>query len=124
MILLDLREIGMVGLIGAGILLMATAAIGIVRMPDLYLRTSVSSKATTLGSGFLMLACALHFGDLGVSSRALAVILFLMLTAPVAGHMISRAAYRSNAPFWPQTQVDRAIREAGWASEGQGRKER
>lgn len=113
----DIQEIILLGLIGTGVILMATAAIGIVRMPDLYLRASVSSKAATLGTGFLMLACAFYFDDLGVSSRALAVVVFMMLTAPVAGHMIGRAAYRSRAPFWPRTQMDSALDGPGWPSQ-------
>lgn len=121
---LDLQGIALLGLIGAGLILMATAAIGIVRMPDLYLRASVSSKAATLGSGFLMLACALYFEDLGVTSRALAVVLFMMLTAPVAGHMIGRAAYRSGAPFWSRTQIDSTLTSQNWPSQSWTSEER
>ena len=89
-----------------GVILMWIAAIGMLRMPDLYLRTSVSSKGATLGVAALMLAGALHFGELGASSRALAVIIFMMVTAPVAAHMIGRAAYRSQVPFAVTTLED------------------
>ena len=53
----------------------------------------------------VMVAVALHFGELSAVSRALAVIVFMMLTAPVAAHMIGRTAYRVGVPFWGQTQI-------------------
>ncbi len=93
-------------LIGLGVVLMLIAAVGLVRMPDLYLRISASSKGATLGVICLMLATALYFDDLGVTSRALAVICFMLLTAPVAAHMLGRAGYKGGAPFWSQTTID------------------
>jgi multicomponent Na+:H+ antiporter subunit G len=53
-----------------------------------------------------MLGIAIHFGDLGISVRALLVIAFLFLTAPVAGHVIARAAYLVRTPIWSRTGID------------------
>ncbi|MEM7034543.1 MAG: monovalent cation/H(+) antiporter subunit G [Chloroflexota bacterium] len=89
-----------------GTALMVIAGIGLVRMPDLFLRMSTATKASTLGAGLCLLAAAVHFGDFGVSSRAIAIIFFLLLTAPVAAHMIGRAAYVDNAPLWDGTHYD------------------
>lgn len=50
-----------------------SGTVGLVRMPDLFLSISASSKGATLGVICLMLATALYFGDLGVTSRARAV---------------------------------------------------
>jgi len=99
-------EILIAALMGIGVTLMLIAGIGILRMPDLYLRNSVSSKGATLGVIALMLASMLYFGDLGIGSRAVAVILFMLLTAPVAAHMIGRAGYRTDTPFWEKTHLD------------------
>ena len=74
------------------------AALGILRMPDLMLRMHASTKAGTLACGLTMLAAALVFGDLGVAVRAAGVVVFLLLTAPVAAHMIGRAALRTGVP--------------------------
>ncbi|MDR7417866.1 MAG: monovalent cation/H(+) antiporter subunit G [Armatimonadota bacterium] len=82
------------------------AAAGIVRMPDLYLRMSASSKAGTLGAALMLLGVALHFQALGVVSRVVATVAFIVLTAPVAAHMIARAAYITGVPLWPGTKVD------------------
>jgi multicomponent Na+:H+ antiporter subunit G len=82
------------------------AAVGIVRMPDLYMRMQAATKAATLGVACVMLASAVHFGDLGTTARALLVVFFLFLTAPVAAHTIARAAYFVGAPLWEGTVTD------------------
>ncbi len=82
------------------------AAIGLVRMPDLYIRMHAATKAGTLGAGLILVAVAVHFADAGVAVRALAAIAFLLITAPVAAHMIGRAAYRTGVPLWEGSIMD------------------
>jgi multicomponent Na+:H+ antiporter subunit G len=89
-----------------GAFFMLLAGIGIVRMPDLFLRMSATTKAATLGISSLLLAMAVYFGELGITSRAVATIVFVLLTAPVAAHMIGRAAYLGGIPLCKETVVD------------------
>lgn len=89
---------------GAGFSLIA--AIGIVRMPDLYTRMQAAAKTATLGVGCSILAMAIHFADVGVTTHSALVIIFLFLTAPVAAHMISRAGYISGVKLWEQSVTD------------------
>lgn len=89
-----------------GALFILLAAIGIVRMPDLYLRISVTTKAATLGIGLVLAGAALYFNDFSVTSRVMAIILFLFLTAPVGAHMIGRASYFIGTPLWKKSVVD------------------
>lgn len=84
----------------AGSLLMLLAALGAVRMPDLLMRMHATTKAGALGSGLIMLAVAVFFGSAEVWARVLAIIAFIMLTAPVAAHMIGRASYFVGVPLW------------------------
>jgi multicomponent Na+:H+ antiporter subunit G len=91
-------------LLGAAFLLLA--ALGVLRMPDVFMRMSAATKASSLGAGLVVLAVALYFGDLATVTRALAVIAFLLLTVPVASHLIGRAAYIDGAPLWERTVVD------------------
>jgi multicomponent Na+:H+ antiporter subunit G len=91
-------------LLGAAFMLLA--AVGITRMPDVYTRMQPATKAATLGVGCMLLAVAVHFSEVGVTMRALAGIAFVVLTAPVAAHMIGRAAYLLGLPMWEGTQVD------------------
>lgn len=89
-----------------GALAILIAAIGIVRMPDFYLRLSVTVKAATLGSGLLLLSAALYFPEVSVTTKAFAIIFFLVLTAPVAAHMIGRCAYYIDTKLWSGTVRD------------------
>lgn len=91
-------------IVGTGFVLLS--AVGVFRMPDLYSRMHASTKAGTLGVSCLVFAAAIHFGDLGISTRALLVIAFLFLTAPVAATMIAHAAYSAEVPQWKGTVLD------------------
>ena len=85
---------------------MLVAAIGILKLPDLYQRLHASSKAATLGVALLLFGAALHSGDMGVASRCLMAILFFMLTAPVGAHLITRTAYHGKEPLAKETLSD------------------
>jgi multicomponent Na+:H+ antiporter subunit G len=89
-----------------GAFFMLLAAIGLLRMPDLFLRMSATSKAGTLGAGLIVLGGAIFFADFGIYTRSLAIVVFLMLTTPVAAHLIGRAAYFSGIPLWEGTIQD------------------
>ncbi|MCZ4271180.1 monovalent cation/H(+) antiporter subunit G [Maritalea porphyrae] len=69
------------------------AAIGILRLPDLYTRMHAASKAGTLGSGLALIAIAVFAMDGSVSMRALAGFVFFLLTAPISAHLLAKAAY-------------------------------
>src|SRR5690554_381893 len=89
-----------------GALFILVAAIGFLRMPDFYLRQSVTVKAATMGSGFILVAVTLYFFDFSTTTKGLAVIFFLFVTAPVSGHMICRSAYLSGTKLWDQSVLD------------------
>jgi multicomponent Na+:H+ antiporter subunit G len=89
-----------------GALFMLIGGLGVLRFPDLYMRISASAKASTLGAGFALLALAVHFNELGTTMRAIATIIFLVITGPVAAHLISRAAYFVGIAPWEKTITD------------------
>lgn len=78
----------------AGASFVMIAAIGIVRLPDLLTRMHASTKAGTLGALLVLVGLAFHQGTGEVVSKAIATALFLLLTAPIAAHMIGRAHAR------------------------------
>ncbi|MEJ2721892.1 MAG: monovalent cation/H(+) antiporter subunit G [bacterium] len=82
------------------------AALGMLRLPDTIIRMHAATKAGTLGCGCALLAVALHYPDAATTLRAVAAIFFVSLTAPVAAHLIGRAAYRSGIHLWHGTWVD------------------
>lgn len=89
-----------------GALFILLAGIGILRMPDTYLRMAVTTKAATLGVGLLLLAAALYFNDLSTTTRVVAIIIFILLTAPVGAHLIGRASYIVGNKLWEGSVVD------------------
>lgn len=90
-----------------GALAILFASIGILRMPDFYLRLSVTVKASSLGVGLLLICAAIIFrDDASVATKAIAIIFFLFITAPIAAHMIGRAAYFIGTPLWRGTVID------------------
>jgi multicomponent Na+:H+ antiporter subunit G len=90
----------------AGAMFILLASIGVVRMPDVFTRMHVASKSSVLGAGLVMLSVAVWFGQLGVVTRSFLVIIFFVLTTPVAAHMIARAAYFGGVPRWEGTVID------------------
>lgn len=89
-----------------GLIAILVAAIGIVRMPDFYLRLSVTVKAATLGNGLLLLSAAIYFNEVSVGSKALAIIFFLLITAPISAHMIGRTSYFIGTKLWENSVLD------------------
>ncbi|WNB93441.1 monovalent cation/H(+) antiporter subunit G [Bacillus sp. NEB1478] len=88
-----------------GTFIILSGTIGVLRFPDVYSRLHAATKSSTLGvSGVLIGSFLYVLSDMGVFSGKLILgILFVLLTAPVGGHMISRAAYRSGVPLSEKT---------------------
>ena len=101
-----MREVITCALLLAGAFFSMVAAIGVWRMPDLLTRMHAATKAGAVGVTAIVMGVMVHFGDLAVNTRGLLIIAFILLTAPVAGHMIGRAAYRSGVELWDRTRVD------------------
>lgn len=101
-----MTDIAIMVLTAIGTLFILLAALGIVRMPDFYLRLSVTTKAITLGLGLILIGAAVYFGSIAVTSRVVAIIFFLLLTAPVAAHMIGRASYFTGIRMWDRSVLD------------------
>ncbi len=89
-------------LLSTGVFFVVLAAIGVLRLPDLYCRAHALGKAMTLGLTCLLLG--LGFAVPGVSWFKIAVaILFQFVTIPVASHLLCLAAYRRDVARWKKT---------------------
>jgi multicomponent K+:H+ antiporter subunit G len=69
-------------------------SIGLLKLPDFYMRLHGPTKASTLGVGAILIASALHFSRNaeGVSLHEILITLFLFITAPVSAHLMAKAA--------------------------------
>jgi multicomponent Na+:H+ antiporter subunit G len=104
-----------------GALFMFLSALGILRLPDTYIRMHALTKAGTFGVIGVMISTIIHFRQLGTLGPALLVILFFLVTIPVAGQLLARAAYFSGVPKWRKTRLDeleRALEEEGKDRDG------
>ncbi|GCD80534.1 monovalent cation/H(+) antiporter subunit G [Schleiferia thermophila] len=101
-----MNELLILGLSTLGALFILLAAIGFVKMPDIYLRISVTTKAVTLGIGLMLASAAVHFGTESIVSRVLAIVFFVFLTSPVGAHLIGRVSYFTGIPLWKNSLHD------------------
>ncbi|TVR79599.1 MAG: monovalent cation/H(+) antiporter subunit G [Saprospirales bacterium] len=99
-------EIASATIIIIGVLFVLTSALGIVRLPDFYIRVSAITKAATLGVACIMVGVAIYFNEVDVALKAGAIFIFLLITSPIAAHIIGRAAYEDGVPLWKKTTFD------------------
>ena len=88
------------------------AAVGVLRMPDVFTRMQASTKASTLGLGCLLVGAAVQFGDFASFVRVVSIGAFVLLTTPVAAHVIARASYLAEVPLWDGTVLDERRRDS------------
>lgn len=93
-------------LVAVGTTFMLLSAIGLIRMPDVYTRLQVATKAASLGAGALVLAIPLLLPEPETAVRALLVMTFIFLTAPISAHMLGRAAYIMGVELWRHSVRD------------------
>ncbi|MCY4305588.1 MAG: monovalent cation/H(+) antiporter subunit G [Aestuariivita sp.] len=87
-------------LIFLGGLFSLVAGIGILRMQDVFIRMHASTKVGTLASGLILAGVAIQFSEVIIFIKVILIILFLLLTAPIAAHMIGRAALHLGIRPW------------------------
>ena len=81
--------------------------LGLVRLPDVYNRLQASTKCVTLGTCSILLGLFLFKGFTAAGMKAILCILFILLTAPVSAHALSRAAHISGVRLWKDSVCDK-----------------
>lgn len=97
--LVALLVIGGVGFVGV-------AAVGLVRLPDLYTRAHATSKSDTLGTLLVLAAVALAFEGARPALKTALLFLFVLVTSPTAAHAITLAAYERGIAPWTRDGDD------------------
>lgn len=100
-------------LIGALIILFGSiisviSAIGMIRFYDVYSRAHAATKTTTLAVLITLIGVFIYvwLGEGYISVRLMLGIVFVFITAPVSGHLVLRAAYRSQTKLADETTED------------------
>lgn len=81
--------------------------VGLIRLPDVYNRLQAATKCVTLGTCSVLFGLFLFKGFSAAGIKALLCIIFLILTAPVAAHALSRAAHISGVKLWDKSVCDK-----------------
>ena len=83
-------------LVVLGALFALIGSVGLAKLGDFYQRVHGPTKAVTLGVGCVLLASllAFSFGTGRASLHELLITLFVFLTAPVAAHLLVKAALK------------------------------
>ncbi|HVL90658.1 MAG TPA: monovalent cation/H(+) antiporter subunit G [Actinomycetota bacterium] len=105
-----------------GASLMVIAGVGLLRLPDVFSRMHAQTKAATLGLACILTGTALSLPGPAVAKVVLALV-FQLITAPVAAHMIGRAAYRAGVTMWEGTLYDELGSHGRAAEEAPGPRE-
>lgn len=92
-------------LLSLGAMFIVIATLGILRMPDLFMRMQAATKASALGVSLMMAGAAFHFLRIEVTLRAVAVILLIFVTIPVGAHLLARTAYLTGIGIWEGTRI-------------------
>lgn len=87
---------------GLGAALVTVGAVGLVRFPDLLARMHAATKGASLGLALLLVGAALGIGDPAAGALLALVAAFQFLTAPLATHLIARAALGPAAGAVPE----------------------
>jgi multicomponent Na+:H+ antiporter subunit G len=94
----------------AGGVLLLLAALGLIRMPDVYNRMQAGTKATTLGSMLFLAGIAIAYPAWW--PKMVLLILFIVFTNPISSHALARAAHHAGVKMSERTvQDDLAARE-------------
>ena len=97
-------------LILTGVLLNVIATIGIHRFPDVFARMHAASKPATLGLALTLAGAAFVLRNPDDIVKLMLVVAFQFITAPIAAHMVGRAAYRAGSDLSPETTIDELAR--------------
>ncbi len=100
-----IQAVATVVLMALGALIMLIAAIGMLRMPDLYMRMQAATKGSALGASLIFLGALVYFLEPAVVARVVAAIVFLFMTLPIAAHLLSRSAYLTGVQIWQGTKT-------------------
>jgi multicomponent Na+:H+ antiporter subunit G len=78
--------------LATGVFFLMVAAIGFIRLPDIFCRLHVTGVIDTLGAPLILLGAAIYLGPQLASAKLVLGIVFIAVTSPLLGHLLARAA--------------------------------
>jgi multicomponent Na+:H+ antiporter subunit G len=109
----ELRTLLAAVLLAGGVAFAVVAAVGLVRLPDLYSRAHAASKSETLGAALALAAVAVVVGPGPALAKVLLLLAFVFVTGPTAAHAIARAAHEEGHRPWRRADQAAAAADGG-----------
>ena len=75
-----------------GAFLIISGAVGVLRLPDFFTRMHAAGVTETLATTLILLGLMLLAGWSIMSFKLLLILLFILITSPVASHALTKAA--------------------------------
>ncbi len=101
-----LVDYAIVALVAVGVFFGLVAAVGLLRLPDVYTRTHAASKSDTLGAVLTLAGVALTLQANIATVKVVFLLVFMFLTNPTAAHAIARAAREQGIEPWTTGDAD------------------
>ncbi|MEN1929044.1 Na+/H+ antiporter subunit G [Luteimonas sp. MJ250] len=97
-------ELLLVALLLVGSFFILMGGIGVVKLSEFFRRLHAPTKASTLGVGCVLSASVGYHMFVGSDPqpRELLIVAFLLITAPISAHLMSKAALSLRMDEWPQ----------------------
>jgi multicomponent K+:H+ antiporter subunit G len=97
-----------------GSIVMLIGSIGLAKLPDYFTRLHAPTKASTLGCACILIASMIFFSvQLGhVNLKEVLISMFLLITAPVAAHMLAKAGLHYKVKMTDSTQNQHLAKKA------------
>ncbi|MEN5081775.1 monovalent cation/H(+) antiporter subunit G [Bosea sp. TWI1241] len=90
----------------AGAAICLVAAAGVLRLPDFFMRMHAATEAGVAGCGLILIGVAFAYPSLEIWVKVVLGVGFLLVTTPIAGHLLARAGYVGGVPLWTGTSGD------------------
>lgn len=92
-----------------GIFFVLAGVVGVIRMPDTFCRLQSATNISTMGAMPIALACSIYgfaSNNTSLGVKSIIIIVFLLISNPVAAHAMVRAAYKIKAGLCEKTKFD------------------
>jgi len=87
-----------------GVIAFLISSFGLIRMPDIYNRMHIGTKATTAGILLIILG-AICF-EPSWAFKLILLAIFILLTSPLSSSVIARASHNTNVPYLNPNDID------------------
>lgn len=90
-------------LVLSGSIITFIAALGVLRLPDFFMRMHAATKAGVVGPSLLLCGAGLYDPSWATLIKIGLAVLFLCMTTPIAAHLLGRAGFIGGARLWEGT---------------------